>query len=128
MEAQRGRRVAIIEPESRQTVTEIVSPSLSQAEWVAHRERVVLSEKDMKRVGEMVAHPRAPKDTLRRALAKEEAVATMADCTLVTDPISEGDAAGKAGGNRDTPPGTRDPGAGPGGRSRAGTRSEGPPG
>jgi hypothetical protein len=70
MEAKRGRRVAIIEPESRQTVTEIVSPSLSQVEWVAHRERVVLSEKDMKRVGELVAHPRAPTDTLRRALAK----------------------------------------------------------
>jgi hypothetical protein len=91
MEAKRGRCVAIIEPESRKIVTEIVSPSLSQVEWVAHRERAVLSEKDMKRVGELVAHPRAPKDTLRRALAKR--VAAIADCMLVTDPISEGDAA-----------------------------------
>jgi hypothetical protein len=72
MEAKRGRRVAIIEPESRQTVTEMVSPSLSQVEWAAHREKIVLSEKDMEKVGELVAHPRAPTDALRRVLAKKK--------------------------------------------------------
>ena len=71
MEAKRGRRVAIIEPETRQTVTEMVSPSLSQVEWAAYREKVALSEKDMKKVGNLVAHPREPTEALRRVLAKK---------------------------------------------------------
>jgi hypothetical protein len=69
MEAKRGRRVAIIEPETRQTVTEMVSPSLSQVEWAAYREKVALSEKD--KVGNLVAHPREPTKALRRVLAKK---------------------------------------------------------
>jgi hypothetical protein len=71
MEAKRGRRAAIIEPGSRQAVAEIVSPSLSQAEWPAHREKVVLSGKDSEKVGELLAHPREPTEALRRVLAKK---------------------------------------------------------
>lgn len=66
MEAKRGRRMAIIEPESRLTVTEVVSPSLSQVEWAVHREKVLVSERDMAKVAELVKHPRTPTDALRR--------------------------------------------------------------
>jgi hypothetical protein len=70
MEAKRGRRVAIIEPESRQAVAEIMRP-LSQVEWAAHLEKGVLSEKGMEKVGELLAHPREPTEALRRVLAKK---------------------------------------------------------
>jgi len=71
MEAKRGRRVAIIEPESRQAVAEVVSPSLSQVEWAVHREKIVLSEKDMEKVVGLIAQPRAPTEALRRAFGKK---------------------------------------------------------
>jgi hypothetical protein len=71
MEAKRGRRVAIIDPKSRQAVAEIMRPSLSQVEWAAHLEKGVLSEKGMEKVGELLAHPRKPTEALRRVLAKK---------------------------------------------------------
>lgn len=70
METKRGRRVAIIEPESQKPVTEVVSPSLTQLEWTAHKERIVLSEEEMEKVAKVTAHPRPPTEALRRVMAK----------------------------------------------------------
>jgi len=72
METKRGRRVAIIEPESRQAVTEMVSPSLTQLEWTAHKERIVLHDKGMAKVAHLVAHPPEPNAALRKVLAKRK--------------------------------------------------------
>jgi len=57
MEAKSGRRVAIIEAESRRAVAEVVSPSLTQLEWAARKEKIVLSAKGMKRVAPTPALP-----------------------------------------------------------------------
>lgn len=72
MEAKRGRRVAIFEPDSRTPVTEVVSPSLTQLEWTAHKEQRVLSEKGMLKVAELIANPPEPSATLRRIMAKRK--------------------------------------------------------
>lgn len=72
METKRGRRVAIIEPESQRAVTEVASPTLTQLEWTAHRERVVVSEKGMQKVADLLEKPPAPSEALRRVMAKRK--------------------------------------------------------
>lgn len=72
METKRGRRVAFIEPESQKAVSEVVSPSLTQLEWMAYKEKVVLSEKGMKKVAAMLVDPVEPPPALRRMLAKRK--------------------------------------------------------
>ena len=46
------------------------SPSLTQVEWTAHRQKVVLSEKSMETVADLVARPPKPTAVLRKVLAK----------------------------------------------------------
>lgn len=72
IETKRGRRIAIIEPQSQKAVAEVVSPTLTQIEWTAHRERIVLSEKEMEKVAEMNANPPNPTAALRRIMSKRK--------------------------------------------------------
>ena len=69
-EARGGRRVAIIEAESRAQVREVVSPSLSQLEWAAHVEKIALSRRGVRRVAELIGRPPTPTPALRRALSR----------------------------------------------------------
>jgi hypothetical protein len=70
METKRGRRVAIIEPESQKTVAEVVSPTLTHLEWTAHRQRIVLDDEEMEKVVAAVKNPRPPTEALKRLMAK----------------------------------------------------------
>ena len=81
LETKRGLRVALVEPDSQKPVREIVSPSLSQLEWAAHRERVVLSNAEFDALAKLVASPPAPSKQLRGLLngsPKEKLVKVLA--------------------------------------------------
>ena len=81
LETKRGLRVALVEPDSQKPVREIVSPSLSQLEWAAHRERVVLSNAEFDAMAKLVASPPAPSKRLRELMtgsSKEKLVKVLA--------------------------------------------------
>jgi Ribbon-helix-helix domain len=69
-ETKRGRRVAIIDPETQKPICEIASPALSQLEWAAVRTQVSLSPKGVEQVANVLKHPPAPSPSLRKALAR----------------------------------------------------------
>ena len=69
LETKRGLRVALVEPDSQKPVREIVSPSLSQLEWAAHRERIVLTNAEFDAVAKLVTSPPAATKPLRRLMS-----------------------------------------------------------
>lgn len=71
MEARNGRRFAIIDAVSRAVVSQIASPLLSQAEWIAHREKIKLSRKEADTVDRLLADPPKPTAALREAAARQ---------------------------------------------------------
>jgi hypothetical protein len=70
MEARHGRRFAIIDAESQSVVTQVATPLLTQAAWVAHREKIELSRKEAQKVDELLAKPPKPTAALRKAVAQ----------------------------------------------------------
>lgn len=81
LETKRGLRVALVEPDSQKPVREIVSPSLSQLEWAAHRERIVLSNAEFNAVAKLIITPPAPAKRLKRLMTgspKEKLVQLLA--------------------------------------------------
>ena len=74
METKRGNRLAIIDPEGRQTV-EVVSPALSQVEWALFRRSLKLSTAAAKKVRRMTERPAAPTAALRKAMARRRRTA-----------------------------------------------------
>ena len=69
METKRGNRLAIIDPEGRQTV-EVSSPALSQVEWASFRRSLKLGTAAAKTVKRMIGRPAAPTAALRKAMAR----------------------------------------------------------
>ena len=69
--ARRGQRVAMIDATSREVVTEVVTPLLTQLEWTAGRDRVALSQREAAKVDELLANPPAPTPALRKAVARQ---------------------------------------------------------
>ncbi len=65
MEARRGLRMALIEPGTQKAVRELVTPALSQLEWAAHREAVLLSKDEFDRVVALLDNPPAAPDALK---------------------------------------------------------------
>jgi len=72
LEARRGRRVAIIEAESQKTVCEIVSPILTQLEWAAHREKLLLDSKSRRDLARVLEHSAEPTPALRKLMSKRK--------------------------------------------------------
>ena len=68
IEARKGRRLAIVEPKDQRTICEIASPSLTQVEWTAHRETIMLSAAEFQRVADLIANPPKPNERLKAAL------------------------------------------------------------
>lgn len=74
METKRGNRLAIIDPEGRQTV-EVASPALSQIEWALFSRSLKLSPAAAKKVKLMTERPVAPTAALRKAMARRRRTA-----------------------------------------------------
>lgn len=68
IEAREGRRMASLDRQGNQAVREWVSPALSQIEWAAHREQIVLAEAGVEQIADLLARPPAPTRALRRAM------------------------------------------------------------
>ena len=73
MEARKGRRLAIVEAKDQRTVCEIASPSLTQVEWTAHRESIVLNASEFNRIAGMISNPPKPNERLKAALKGKKA-------------------------------------------------------
>jgi hypothetical protein len=74
METKRGNRLAIIDPEGRQTV-EVASPALSQVEWALFSRSLKVSTAAEKKVRRMTERPAAPTAALRKAMARRRRTA-----------------------------------------------------
>jgi hypothetical protein len=70
LEAKLGRRLAFIDPTSRQAVCEVASPSLTQLEWTAHQASIQVTSEAMEQVARLVTKPPAPTAKLKRAMAR----------------------------------------------------------
>lgn len=71
--ARRGQRVAMIDAASREVVTEVLTPLLTQIEWTVGREKITLSQREAARVDELLSKPPAPTPALRKAMARHKA-------------------------------------------------------
>src|SRR5690348_5820814 len=70
LEAKNGRRVVTIDPLTRQTICELVTPTLSALEWAQHVERVQVSPAALETVADMVERPTPPTAALRDAMKR----------------------------------------------------------
>jgi hypothetical protein len=72
IETKHGRRIAIIDADTREPVAEIVSPSLTTLEWASHRKRLTISKGAMGVIGGELKKPSAPTRALRKAFARHK--------------------------------------------------------
>lgn len=70
LEVRRGHRLAIIEAETQRAASEVASPSFTQIEWTAHREKVTLTTAEAARLEKAVDEPAAPHETLKQAFSR----------------------------------------------------------
>ena len=70
MEVRKGHRLAVIDRASKAAVVELTSPSLTQLEWLAHRETLDLSPAAAGRLAALVSKPAAPTAALKRAVRR----------------------------------------------------------
>jgi uncharacterized protein (DUF1778 family) len=71
--ARRGQRVAMIDAASREVVTEVTTPLLTQIEWTVRREKIILSRREAAKVDELLSNPPEPTPALRKAMARRKA-------------------------------------------------------
>jgi hypothetical protein len=69
MELKQGWRIAFLDANS-QRVREFTSPALTQVEWTARRERIVLSDADFERTQKLLENPPGPTPALKAAVAR----------------------------------------------------------
>lgn len=72
MEVRKGHRVAIIEAESQRPVCEMASPSLTQIEWTAHRQKLRLSGTEAARLSAAEESPARPTKALEQGFARRK--------------------------------------------------------
>ena len=80
-EARHGRRVAVVEPSTQKPVKELLTPALSQLDWAAQREQVVLSREEFDSILHLVEHPPAKPAKLKEMMAtsaREKLAAALA--------------------------------------------------
>lgn len=80
-EARQGRRVAVVEPSTQKTIKELLTPSLSQLDWAAQREQVVLSKDEFDQVVQLIEQPRAKPAALKELMSvspREKLAAVLA--------------------------------------------------
>lgn len=68
LEARRGRRLVSVggsEPEC-----QVLTPTLAQFEWTAHRQALALPEAAMERIAALVKTPPAPTEALKKAMRR----------------------------------------------------------
>lgn len=70
-EARKGRRLATMSPEGSGTVTQLLTPLLSQLEWAANVERIRLPAAEFHKVAAAVAKPSKPNAALKRLMGKK---------------------------------------------------------
>lgn len=68
LEARRGRRIVLMDPEGTAVTTEIVTPTLAQLEWIAHRQVLRLPAEAAKRIADRASRPAKPNASLRRLM------------------------------------------------------------
>lgn len=72
MEVRRGRRLVTLGSKgSADIIREIVTPTLAQIEWTAHRQSLVLSNDALQKVAELVDNPPEAPEALRKLMAAE---------------------------------------------------------
>lgn len=69
MELKQGWRIAFLDADS-QRVREFTSPALTQVEWTARRERIVLTDADFERTQKLLENPPGPTPALKAAVAR----------------------------------------------------------
>ncbi|WP_257451535.1 DUF1778 domain-containing protein [Archangium lipolyticum] len=69
MELKQGWRIAFLDTDT-QRVREFTSPALTQVEWAARRERIVLSDADFDRTRKLLENPPGPTPALKEAVAR----------------------------------------------------------
>ncbi|HZH75061.1 MAG TPA: DUF1778 domain-containing protein [Archangium sp.] len=69
MELKQGWRIAFLDADS-QRVREFSSPALTQVEWTARRERIVLTDADFERTQKLLENPPGPTPALKAAVAR----------------------------------------------------------
>ncbi len=80
-EARQGRRVAVVEPSTQKPIKELLTPSLSQLDWAAQREQVVLSKEEFDRVVQLIEKPPEKPAKLKKlmtATPREKLAAVLA--------------------------------------------------
>jgi DNA-binding FadR family transcriptional regulator len=69
LEVRQGRRVVSMGPAGSLSTTEIVTPTLAQLEWTAHRQALALSAAAVKKVAALASRPAKPNANLRKLMA-----------------------------------------------------------
>ena len=71
-ESLRGRRVAILDPSTNESVVTFALPLLMQAEWIARRETIKVNATEAKTIAELNARPAVSNPALRKAAARRQ--------------------------------------------------------
>jgi predicted GNAT superfamily acetyltransferase len=72
LEVRRGRRLCLVDGDTRQPLMGLVTPSLAALEWSNHQHSLEVSPQEMEQLAALVQQPPAPTAALRAALRGEE--------------------------------------------------------
>jgi hypothetical protein len=72
LEARRGLRLAFVDTAAQRIVREIITPSLAQLDWTAHREQLTLSENEARALAKALDDDSEAPPGLRKLLRRRK--------------------------------------------------------